>query len=132
MGTAALKREFGKQLRACFRSPFVAASLLAGRLVGPCFRSAASRLAATISVDQRLSKRALTFWGAVDTVTVLPKATRQQVIDEVRHRIKDLAAGGGFVLAGVHNLQADVPPENIVTMIESVREFGRYNNQTAG
>ena len=46
-------------VRACFRSPFVAASLLAGRLGGACFRSAASRLAATISVDQRLSKRAL-------------------------------------------------------------------------
>jgi uroporphyrinogen decarboxylase len=74
----------------------------------------------------------LTFWGGVDTVTVLPKAGRQQVIDEVRRRIEDLAAGGGFVLAGVHNLQADVPPENIMTMIEAARTFGQYPLARAG
>lgn len=68
----------------------------------------------------------LTFWGSVDTVTVLPKATRQQVIDEVRQRIEDLAEGGGFVLAGVHNFQADIPPQNILTMVEATREFGKY------
>lgn len=82
----------------------------------------------TAALKREFGKQ-LTFWGAVDTVTILPKAPRQQVIDEVRHRIKDLAAGGGFVLAGVHNLQADVPPENIVTMVEAAREFGRYNNK---
>lgn len=67
----------------------------------------------------------LTFWGGVDTVNVLPKAGRQGVIDEVRRRIEDLSEGGGFVLAGVHNLQADVPPENIMIMIETARGFGR-------
>lgn len=67
----------------------------------------------------------LSFWGGVDTVTVLPKAGRQHVIDEVRRRIGDLAEGGGYVLAGVHNLQSDVSPENIMTMIEAAREFGK-------
>ena len=67
----------------------------------------------------------LAFWGGVDTVNVLPKAGRQRVVDEVRRRIEDLAEGGGFVLAGVHNLQADVPPENIMIMIEMAREYGK-------
>lgn len=68
----------------------------------------------------------LTFWGGVDTVNVLPGASQAQVIDEVRRRIEDLAAGGGFVLAGVHNLQSDVSPENILAMVETARTFGHY------
>lgn len=68
----------------------------------------------------------LSFWGAVDTVNVLPRGGRAEVEAEVRKRIEDLAAGGGFVLAGVHNIQADVPPENIVAMVESARQFGCY------
>jgi uroporphyrinogen decarboxylase len=69
----------------------------------------------------------ITFWGGgVDTQHVLPKGTRQQVIDEVRRRIDDLAPGGGFVFATVHNIQGDVLPENIMTMWETLQEYGRY------
>ncbi len=68
----------------------------------------------------------LTFWGGIDTVNVLPGAERAQVVDEVRRRIEDLAPGGGYVLAGVHNLQPDVSPENILAMVETACEFGRY------
>ncbi|MBI4531115.1 MAG: hypothetical protein HY709_06285 [Candidatus Latescibacteria bacterium] len=67
----------------------------------------------------------LTFWGGgVDTQYVLPRGTLQQVRDEVKRRIDDLAPGGGFVFSTVHNIQADVPPENILTMRETVREVG--------
>ncbi|MHC4620700.1 MAG: uroporphyrinogen decarboxylase family protein [Planctomycetota bacterium] len=69
----------------------------------------------------------LTFWGGgVDTQRVLPYGTPQQVQDEVRRRIDDLAPGGGFVFATVHNIQNDVPPENIMAMIETLREYGVY------
>jgi uroporphyrinogen decarboxylase len=37
-----------------------------------------------------------------------------------------LLRGGGFVLAAVHNIRPEVPPENIVAMIEAAHEFGRY------
>lgn len=47
-------------------------------------------------------------------------------IAEVRRRIHDLGPGGGFVLASVHNIQADVSPQNIVAMAEAAREFGKY------
>ncbi len=67
----------------------------------------------------------LTFWGGgVDTQRVLPTSTPEQVRDEVRKRIDDLAPGGGFVFAAVHNIQSDVPPENILAMREAVSEFG--------
>ncbi|MBI2925001.1 MAG: hypothetical protein HYY24_04760 [Verrucomicrobia bacterium] len=69
----------------------------------------------------------LTFYGGgVDTQRVLPRGTPQEVRDEVKRRIDDLAPGGGFIFNTVHNIQADVPPENIIAMWEAVREFGVY------
>jgi len=66
------------------------------------------------------------FWGAIDTHHVLPFGTPEEVSDEARRRIEDLAPGGGYVLASVHNIQADVPPENICAMFEAAKEYGRY------
>jgi uroporphyrinogen decarboxylase len=69
----------------------------------------------------------ITFWGGlVDTQGVFTDGTPQQVRDEVRRRIDDFGAGGGFIAATVHNIQANVPPENIMAMWETLREFGAY------
>lgn len=69
----------------------------------------------------------VTFWGGgVDTQRVLPFGTPEQVRDEVRRRIDDLAPGGGFVFNTVHNIQAFVPPANIVAAFETAFEHGRY------
>jgi uroporphyrinogen decarboxylase len=70
--------------------------------------------------------RDITFWGGIDTQRVLPFGKPQDVADEVKRRIDDLAPGGGFVLAAVHNIQALVPPENIVTMFDTALEYGKY------
>ncbi len=68
-----------------------------------------------------------TFWGGgVDTQQILPHGTAQQVKDEVKRRIHDLAPGGGFVFAAIHNVQSDVPPENYIAMWEAYSEFGIY------
>ncbi len=70
----------------------------------------------------------IAFWGGgVDTQFVLPQGTPQQVKDEVKRRIEDLAPGGGFVFATVHNVQADVPPENVMAMWEALRTYGEYH-----
>jgi len=67
----------------------------------------------------------IVFWGGgCDTQTVLNLGTPQQVRDEVKRRIEDLAPGGGFVFTQVHNIQPDVPPENMVAMWQAAREFG--------
>lgn len=66
------------------------------------------------------------FWGGIDTTRVLPFGTPDTVADDVRQRLRDLAGGGGYVLAAVHNLQPDVPAENIVAMYDAGRTFGRY------
>jgi uroporphyrinogen decarboxylase len=73
----------------------------------------------------------IAFWGAIDTQQVLPFGTSEHVRAEVRKRITDLAPGGGYVLAGVHNLQPDIPPENIVAMYEEGAHYGRYPLQSA-
>jgi uroporphyrinogen decarboxylase len=68
----------------------------------------------------------IVFWGGgVDTQHVLPFGKPQEVVDEVKRRIDDLAAGGGFVFAAVHNIQAFVPPENIVAAFDTAREYGQ-------
>ena len=82
-------------------------------------------------MDTRALKRefgdVLSFWGGgVDTQYVLPRGTPGQVQEEVRRRIEDLAPGGGFVFNPVHNIQADVPPENILAMRKALDAFGGY------
>jgi uroporphyrinogen decarboxylase len=71
--------------------------------------------------------RELTFWGGgVDTQRILWAGTPDEVRTEVRHRLDALMPGGGFVFAAVHNIQAGVPPENVVAMRETVLEYGTY------
>jgi uroporphyrinogen decarboxylase len=65
----------------------------------------------------------IVFWGGgVDTQDILPHGTPQQVKDDVRRNIDALAPGGGFVFNTVHNIQADVPPENVVAMWEALNK----------
>jgi len=69
----------------------------------------------------------LTFWGGgVDTQDVLPHGSPQQVKEDVRRNIEALAPGGGYVFNTVHNIQADVPVENILAMVEALQEYGVY------
>jgi uroporphyrinogen decarboxylase len=71
--------------------------------------------------------RDLVFWGGgVDTQGVLPMGTPQAVKDDVRRNIEALAPGGGYVFNTVHNIQADVPPENIIAMWEALQAYGGY------
>jgi uroporphyrinogen decarboxylase len=70
--------------------------------------------------------RELTFWGGIDTHRVLPTGTLAEVREEVKRRIDDLGEHGGYVLSAVHNLQPEVPPENVVAMYEAALEYGRY------
>jgi len=69
----------------------------------------------------------LTFWGGgVDVQNVFGTGTPEEVRADVKRRIDDLAPGGGFVFATVHNTQANVPPENFMAMWETLQEYGVY------
>lgn len=61
----------------------------------------------------------MAFWGGINTQRILPFGTPKEVADETRRIIGILGKGGGYVLNAVHNIQAEVPPENIVAMYET-------------
>jgi uroporphyrinogen decarboxylase len=69
----------------------------------------------------------ITFWGGVDTQRILPFGSPAEVIEEAKRRINDLAPGGGFVFAAVHNIQPQVPPENIVALFDTALDYGIYH-----
>jgi uroporphyrinogen decarboxylase len=63
----------------------------------------------------------LTFWGGgCDTGEVLPQGTPEEVAEHVRKQVEIMAPGGGFVFQQVHNILADVPPENVLAMYEAI------------
>jgi uroporphyrinogen decarboxylase len=75
----------------------------------------------------------MVFWGGlVDTQGAFTGGAPDQVRDEVRRRIDDFGPSGGFVGAAVHNIQANVPPENIMAMWETLQEYGEYGSGGVG
>jgi uroporphyrinogen decarboxylase len=66
----------------------------------------------------------ITFWGAgCDTRQILNTASPQEVKNHVLERLEILSPGGGFVFNTVHNILPDVPPENIMAMLDGLNEF---------
>jgi hypothetical protein len=66
----------------------------------------------------------LVFWGGgADTQKILPFASEDEVRDHVRKECEILSKHGGFVFTTVHNIQANVPIENVLAMLEAIAEF---------
>jgi uroporphyrinogen decarboxylase len=63
------------------------------------------------------------FWGGMNTQRILPFGTPEEVTAETRRMIEILGRGGGYILNSVHNIQAEVPPENIVAMFDTGRTY---------
>jgi len=73
----------------------------------------------------------LVFWGGgCDTQQVLGNAAPEQVRQHVKERLEIFAPGGGYVFNQVHNIQCNVPPENIIAMFDAACEYGRCPNRT--
>ncbi len=67
----------------------------------------------------------IVFWGGgCDTQRVLGSARPEEVREHVQERMKIFSPGGGYVFTQVHNIQANVPPENILAMFDAAFEFG--------
>ena len=65
----------------------------------------------------------MVFWGAMDTQQVLPYGSIADVKKMVEDRIEQMGDGGGYVLCAVHNIQPDVPLENILAMYQHTKEY---------
>ncbi len=68
----------------------------------------------------------LTLWGTIDIQEVLPFGTAQDVANEVKLRLSTAGARGGLILAPAHNIQPEVPIENILAFYETAKTCGRY------
>jgi len=69
----------------------------------------------------------LVFWGGgCDTQSVLGKATPGEIRQHVKERMQIFSPGGGYVFNQIHNIQANVPAENIIAMFDAAHEFGTY------
>ena len=86
-------------------------------ILNPIQTSAAGMDPATLKA--RFGDR-LAFWGGVDVQQFLRHATPDEVRQGVRELIRVMGEGGGYVVAPGHNMQDDVPPQNIVAWVEEM------------
>jgi uroporphyrinogen decarboxylase len=68
----------------------------------------------------------MAFWGGIDAVNVLNNGSPEDIRREVRTKIDLLARGGGYILNPTHNVQPDVPVENLITMIDAGLAYGWF------
>lgn len=93
-------------------------------ILNPVQTSAANMDPAVLK--QRFGQQ-VTFWGGgVDTQSVLPFGTPDDVRAQVRRRLQVFGPGGGFVFNPIHNVQARVPVENLLAMYQTHREYSGY------
>ncbi len=78
-----------------------------------------------VALNKRFGNQ-IVFHGGIDIQKALPQGTVEDVSAEVKKRISGLASGGGYILAAAHNIQIDVPPQNILAMFDAARKYGRY------
>ena len=78
------------------------------------------------AVDMADSKRIkeefgdrLVFYSNLRNQSTLPHGTPAEVDQDVKRKVSALAKGGGYILSGGHNIQADVPPENVLAMVDA-------------
>jgi len=65
----------------------------------------------------------MAFWGGTDAQDTVPRGTVADVKRMVERLIEDMGEGGGYVFSNCHNIQPDVPVENILAMFEHAREY---------
>jgi uroporphyrinogen decarboxylase len=88
-------------------------------------QSGAGRMSDLPRLKREFGKH-LVFCGAIDTQRVLPYGSPAEVRAEVKRVIDILGPGGGYMLAAVHTVMNEVPPENILAMVDAAREYGVY------
>jgi len=74
------------------------------------------------NLKQRFGGR-IVFWGGIDTQELLPKGRPEDVRQAVRDTLRTMGLGGGYILGAVHNVQDDVPPENVWAMLDEAATF---------
>jgi uroporphyrinogen decarboxylase len=81
-------------------------------------------------MDMKVAKQKwgdrICLWGNIDLVQTLPYGTVEEVEAEVKQRIKDAGAGGGYICASANSITDFCKIENVLAMTAAVRKFGTY------
>ncbi|MBT9777649.1 hypothetical protein GPL15_14185 [Clostridium sp. MCC353] len=95
-------------------------------MLDPIQTSAANMEASRLGAE---FKGKIAFHEGIDTMTLMPSGTPEQVAQEVKRSIEHLALenGSGYLIGPVHHLQPDVPPENFIALRDSVKKYGTFN-----
>ena len=88
-------------------------------------QTSAGKMSNLEELKKQYNKR-IVFCGAMDTQKILPHGTTEEVKQEVRRVINILGQDGGYMLATVHTVMNEVPPENVLAMVDAVEEYGYY------
>jgi uroporphyrinogen decarboxylase len=67
----------------------------------------------------------IVFHGGIDIQDILPFGTKESIEAAVRETIAVMNRSGGYIFAAAHNIQEDVPPQNLVYMLEAARKYGK-------
>ena len=65
----------------------------------------------------------LSFYGGISTQRTLPFGTAEQVKEEVKRLLDIVGENGGYIASPAHAIPADAKTENIVAMIDALKEF---------
>jgi uroporphyrinogen decarboxylase len=69
----------------------------------------------------------ITFWGGLcDTQHMLPFGTPAQIRKEVQRNMDCFKPGGGYIASNIHNITAEVPPENVTAMFDAAGKSRKY------
>jgi uroporphyrinogen decarboxylase len=79
-----------------------------------------------VELKKRFGGRIVFWGGGAETQTVLPNGSADDVSMQVKERIQTFGPGGGFVFSHIHDIVLGVPPENILAMVDTAREYGQY------
>ncbi len=88
-------------------------------------QTSAGSMSDLVSLKKRFGRN-IVFCGGIDTRNVLPFGSVAEVRQEVQRVMQILGPGGGYMVAAVHTVMNDVPPENVLAMADAVEEFGYY------
>jgi uroporphyrinogen decarboxylase len=79
-----------------------------------------------VELKKRFGGRIVFWGGGVETQTVLPHGTPEEVREQVKERLRIFAPGGGFIFSHIHDIQYGVPPENMLAMADTAWKYGNY------
>jgi uroporphyrinogen decarboxylase len=88
-------------------------------------QTSSGKMSDLAALKKRFGKN-IVFCGGIDSHRILPYGSAEEVRQEVRRVIGILGPGGGTMIGAVHTVMNDVPPENVLAMVDAVEEFGHY------